>query len=323
MYIELLRNKLLEQEQVYQALKKGDVSEVAYKSYRHPEFGTQDANYNNRMRLAYYLLYENIDDEYVIKVLFEEELKDRQNNSFQGIGNTIQILTFLLQKYNGQNQYEGLFEAAKNANFDCYCGYDASVQMNGDIHSNDLMDCIYLCQDMAYKDVMEQLVAMWKEDSSGWGDSNYADLIKFNEFLGKDAENEEIHKMRLGDAIKTGDTFKIVSAYEKIIRYYIDLTKYETAYLYLKELIETINCESIKPIQLFRKVLEVALEILCNYPASADELWKWVKPELLGVKNWYGNLYTKAIAAAKAVADTYGDQLEKEYLEWKKKVGLK
>lgn len=323
MYIELLKNKLLEQEQVYLALKNGDASDICYKSYRDAEFGTQDANYTNRMRLSYYLLYENINDESVIKVLFEEELKDRQNNSFQGIGSTIQILTFLLQRYNKDHKYDGLFEAAKNANFDCYCGYDANEQMNSNIHSNDLMDCIYLCQDMKYKDVMTQLVQMWKEDISDWGDSDYATLIKFNEYLGKESENEEIHKMRLENAFKTGDTFKIVSAYEKIIRYYIDSAKYETAYVYLKKLIDTTDCESIKRIQLFRNVLEATLEIICNYPVSAKELWVWVKPELLRVRNWYGNLYVKAIAAAKAVGDAYAGNLEKEYLEWKKKVGLK
>ncbi len=42
---------------------------------------TSDANYVNRMRMAYYLLYAKIDDENMIAYLFQEELKDRESNS--------------------------------------------------------------------------------------------------------------------------------------------------------------------------------------------------------------------------------------------------
>ena len=36
----------------------------------------------------------------------------------------------------------------------------------------------------------------------------------------------------------------------------------------------------------------------------------------------YGNLYKKAIDAAKTMGDLYAVQLEKAYFEWREKVGL-
>ena len=110
------------------------------------------------MRLAYYLLYAQIDDEDTIVYLFQEELKDRKSNSFQGIGNTLNVLTSILKRYNDDGRYNEMLEEAKNANFDYACGYDKNYWIDDEIDSLDLMDCIFLSQDLEYKDVMELLV---------------------------------------------------------------------------------------------------------------------------------------------------------------------
>ena len=89
MYTILIKEKIFEQSEVYRALKSGESTAVQYNGYKDEKWGTKDANYLNRMRLAYYLLYAQIDDEDTIVYLFQEELKDRKSNSFQGIGNTI------------------------------------------------------------------------------------------------------------------------------------------------------------------------------------------------------------------------------------------
>ncbi len=68
--------------------------------------------------------------------------------------------------------------------------------------------------------------------------------------------------------------------------------------------------------------MEISFSLICNYSDVAEELWVWAKPELQNKKSMYGNLYTKGISAAKAVQDNYAIQLEKEYAEWKKRVGL-
>ena len=69
-------------------------------------------------------MYCHIEDEEAITYLFQDELKDREQNSFQGIGSTLQILTHLIRKYNADDKYADLLKRAKNANFDCACGYD-------------------------------------------------------------------------------------------------------------------------------------------------------------------------------------------------------
>ena len=83
---EQLKSKLEEQQSVYQALKAGNDNTVRYKEFHNGEWGTDDENYIDRLRLAYYFLYCHIDDEEAVAFLFEEELKDRERNSFQGIG---------------------------------------------------------------------------------------------------------------------------------------------------------------------------------------------------------------------------------------------
>lgn len=189
-----LREKIGEQQSVYEALKSGGDSQVCYQEFQKGEWGTDDINYTNRLRLACYLLYYGIDDERAVADLFEEELKDRENNSFQGIGSTLCILTWLLRKYNAAHKYDHLLERAKNANFDCACGYDAEDAVEEYFWKNDLLDCIDLCQELDYKDVMGLLVDTWKKeigDSSGWNLSNRSILIGFHTFLGREMENEK------------------------------------------------------------------------------------------------------------------------------------
>ena len=121
----------------------------------------------------------------------------------------------------------------------------------------------------------------------------------------------------------SGKTFNTVSAYNKVIRYYIDVCQFEIANSYLQKMITTTDFTEVERIRLFGDVLEECFEIICGEIEAADDLWKWAKPFLQKRTNMYGNLYTKGIAAARAVDDIYVVQLEKEYIDWKKKVGLR
>ena len=67
-----LREKINEQQNVYEALSAGDAGQVCYREFQNGEWGTDDANYTNRLRLAYYLLYNRIDDERAVVYLFQE-----------------------------------------------------------------------------------------------------------------------------------------------------------------------------------------------------------------------------------------------------------
>ncbi|MBQ4522122.1 MAG: hypothetical protein IJA10_04120 [Lachnospiraceae bacterium] len=319
---ELIKEKLFEQSKVYQSIKKGDYSEVQYIEQYDKVWGKSDRNYLNRKRLTYYLLYAHVDDENTVVYLFQEELKDRKSNSFQGIGNTLNVLTSILNKFNVAGKYDGILDEAKNANFDCACGFDKNYKIDNEISSLDLMDCIFLSQDLDYKDVMEVLVNSWKKSVTKWTDANRKTLIGFNSFLGKELENKEIYETLLGNAIASGKTFEIVSAYNDVIRYYIDSKNIENAYFYIKRMIDATDFKEIERIRLFAEVLEECFDIICGDARNSLELWQWGKPYLSKRTNMYGNLYTKGIAAAKCVNDPYSEKLEQEYKDWKKRVGI-
>lgn len=255
--------------------------------------------------------------------LFQEELKDRKSNSFQGIGNTLNVLTAILNKYNIAGKYDGMLDEAKNANFDCACGFDKDYKIDNEISALDLTDCIFLSQDLDYKDVMEVLVNSWKKSVTQWTDTNRKTLISFNSFLGKELENEGIYETLLGNAIVSGKTFEIVSAYNDVIQYYISSKNIENAYFYIKRMIDTTDFKEIEQIRLFDEVLEECFDIICGNARNSLELWQWAKLHLSERTNMYGNLYTKGIAAAKCVNDPYSEKLALEYKDWKKKVGIK
>lgn len=324
---DILKKKLGEQQKVYESLKKGDVGLVCYKENQNGKWGVDDANYTNRLRLAYYLLYWKIEDENIIRYLFEEELKDRENNSFQGIGSTLWILTGLLRKYNKNHKYEELFKRAKNANFDCACGYDAEMTVNDDFESNDLLDCIYLCQEMDYKDVMSTLVEEWKRDMDGWDLDQRSRLIGFYTYLGREEENEALYQAQLEEIMwkKGGKTREIISGYKDLICYYLNTGNYEKAFSYCKTVIDATDYKSIRTLRLFGDILEACLELIVQIPDKASGLWEWTKDELKNKpwSSWYGNLYTKGMDAAKAVNDPYGEEIEEAYVKWMRDIKLR
>ena len=112
------------------------VNIFVYKKDNESEY-TKDKNYIERLKLVLSILYHKNRNELMNKksfedlllFLFEEEIKDRQTNSYQGIGTSLEIMSFLFVKlYNDDinkllSKYKDLFYKAKNANFDCNCGY--------------------------------------------------------------------------------------------------------------------------------------------------------------------------------------------------------
>ena len=291
-----LKEKIGEQRKVYEALKAGDASLVCYKEFQNGQWGTDDANYTNRLRLAYFLLYEKIDDEGAVAYLFQEELKDRENNSFQGIGSTLCILTWLLRKYNGGHKYDTLFQRAKDANFDC---------------------------------VMGILVDAWKEgrgNPADWNPSDRRTLIGFNAFLDRNMENKALYQKQLNEILDTGsgNPRDMVAGYRDLIRFYLDEGDYGKGARYCHILLETRDYGQVRGIRLFGDILEECCEIVAHDPAGNQGLWTQIKEELQAQSQsaWYGNLYTKGIAAARAADDLYAEKLERAYRKWRKERGL-
>ncbi len=122
----------------------GDKADYVYSAAHSGENGTFDKNYANRMRLCWALYYnvcEVNDKRALVRELFLEELKDRESNSFQGIGDNLETLTSMLMEF-GEPPESELFERAKNANFDCACGYEPRIFKHTPLEDFSPYECI-------------------------------------------------------------------------------------------------------------------------------------------------------------------------------------
>lgn len=91
--------------------------------------------------------------------------------------------------------------------------------MEDDFGANSLLDCIYLCREMEYRDVMGSLVDEWKKTITEWFDSNRRVLIGFNTFLGRDAENERLYQEQLEEVLSAENSsiIDIISGYKSLL----------------------------------------------------------------------------------------------------------
>lgn len=323
MHHAIIKELLESQAALFRRVNKGDYSSVCYLGARDNEHGTYDENYTNRLRLAYFLLYEHIDSEDIIRNLFLEELKDRETNSFQGIGPVLEILTCLLVKYNQEGNYDCLFERAKSANFDCACGYDPDMEMSADTGECDIYDCISIAIDMGYPETAARLVELWKKNVVEWDKRNYESLIYFHKDINLESENEEPLKALVDIAYEKGTNSDIIGAWRNLIHYYIRFERPEQAYSCFQRLIREGDLQKIYHIRLFEYILEDCMELICLYSEKAGELWEWVRPFAIErADDMFGNLYEKSIRAAKAVNDEFAPELEQQYQLWKERMRL-
>lgn len=168
-YIDTVREMIYSLNTDVERYTHGDKSDYIYCEEITKDYGSQDKNYTNRTRLCYGLIYDickisNIED--IIRELFAEEVQSRKKDSFQGVGINLILLTVMLRKYESADSQ--LFEDAKNANFDCYCGYEYETQIYKftPIEEISLIDAIYLASDMGMTDYLCRFVDEFKENIS-------------------------------------------------------------------------------------------------------------------------------------------------------------
>ena len=316
----LLRKLIARQKPLYEKVVSGDFSEVCYQEQYGEQEGTYDGNYTNRLRLAYYMFYGHQEKESLVVSLFKEELKDRENNSFQGIGSTLELLTALLGKYNQGGKYDALFERAGNANFDCACGYTRNMQIDPDINTWDIHDAIEGAIDMWELDIAGELVQIWQGSVSEWDSRQIAKLISYNKDIVLEERNEGLLEKSLAMVREKGNNKEIISAWHDLIRHQVQFGKWDKAYQNLMQLRQHTKLEEIERMDLFNFILERCAEIISNYPQKAQALWDWCKPYLQQKEdNLSRNLYKKGIDAANAVGDSYALELGKKYQRWQKK----
>ncbi|MGM1050543.1 MAG: hypothetical protein ACQEXX_31115 [Bacillota bacterium] len=87
------------------------------------EYQDPDINYIKRHAAAVALQYDWKPEDYdLIKFLMENEVESRIHDPYQGCGDSLTLISYLLAKFRRPENI-WLFEKAKCANFDTYCGY--------------------------------------------------------------------------------------------------------------------------------------------------------------------------------------------------------
>lgn len=170
-YKELLRQMIIECKNDADSFLAGNKQDYLYCKERNETYGDTDKNYTNRTGVCYGLMYGGYSPEIIedaVRELFETEITSRENESFQGIGINIEMLTALLLKYNNTED-EKLFERAKNANYDCFLGYNKECYQKAfePLDSFDLEDCVIAAGELGKTDYACKFVDIFKEQPLG------------------------------------------------------------------------------------------------------------------------------------------------------------
>ena len=161
-----------------------DFSEVCYLAKTDKEYGTYDGNYINRYRIltGIQFIENSAPYEDLIRYLFIEEIKDRETNSFQGIGDALNLAVWLIKQFRREEDAE-LFSRAKNANFDTACGFNvddlAENYFKIDISDYDIGECICLALDLHEYLCYDRLLELWSRVQSEWNEINLNQLRSF------------------------------------------------------------------------------------------------------------------------------------------------
>ncbi|WP_124726783.1 hypothetical protein [Staphylospora marina] len=101
----------------------------------------QDLNVKKRYALAIELHYHwKPDDDYeLVKFLMKNEVVSRRNDPYSGSADSLILISYLLARYR-KPENVWLFEEAKFADFDTYCGYDVQFLFSAGVEAT----CRYL-----------------------------------------------------------------------------------------------------------------------------------------------------------------------------------
>lgn len=193
----------------------GDKADYAYSAAHSGESGTFDKNYANRMRLCWALYYnvcEVPDKPALVRELFLEELKDRGSNSFQGIGDNLETLTSMLLEL-GEPPGSELFVRAKNANFDCACGYEPRILKFTPLDEYTPYECINTLSELGENELVCALTDEFKRGELDL--EGLRELRSIAEWCTKRPEDKEFAVMEIyGIFQRSPELFDSSSAYK-------------------------------------------------------------------------------------------------------------
>ena len=318
------------------------VNIFVYKKDNESEY-TKDKNYIERLKLVLSILYHKNRNELMNKksfedllvFLFEEEIKDRQTNSYQGIGTSLEIMSFLFVKlYNDDInkllfKYKDLFDKAKNANFDCNCGYgvDDYDYYNEKLDELNLDSIISYFIDIDESKLLSKLVDIWKSTVKEW-DKNNLDKLKYYESLIEDKESLlETTKKLFEMAVQENESnWDIVSALNNYLKSLIDDNKYDYAWQLISKYmnnIKNIRDDKFYNINLGRYIIERSADIMLNINNEKleKEIWSFIsEPFIAEHHSFYLKLYEKVLLCCDIVRDEkLKNKISEEYQKELKK----
>lgn len=272
------------QNEIAKVLETKDLTHYRYKAARDEERGRYDAHGDARLHLAAGILYSpsNTDSrlEDLIRSLLIEEIESRKNESREGIGQSLEILAGLLKDYNREED-KALFEAAKNANFDCYCGFEAGYpQYERDLETLDIDDCIYLAMDLGEKEVAAHLIKLWVDDQNGWNWENVNKLCRYetvrNNFIGELFAQKK--RYELAKERSSWDWCSVGAEYMTVLLKYNNLLQ---ARMVLEEMQAVLDNELFEwdTLGLGRSIMKSAVQLIVKKQDS-EKIWQWLKPHL-------------------------------------------
>lgn len=262
-------------------------------------YGSHDKNYINRTRLCYGLIYEVSeiqDKENIIRELFAEEVKSRQNESFQGVGINLILLTVMLRKYEPADSE--LFQTARDANFDCYCGYDCETALYKfkPVEELSLIDAVDLASDMHLTEYTCKFVDEFKKSIACIDD--WIQLKWFSKYTERMCDRELAVTNIFDYAIQnySRETFDFYVAVDNYIELLADKQEYKKASEIFLEFSDMFT---------EHKSYELGARLIAEYPESREVVWKVILPLIKSVMQNIAPM--KCIPLAEC-ADIMGDK---------------
>ncbi|WP_028329577.1 hypothetical protein [Brachyspira alvinipulli] len=320
-----------------------NIEPFIYKEDNESEY-TKDKNYNERLKLILSILYHKNRNELMNKkefedllvFLFEEEIKDRQTNSYQGIGTSLEIMSFLFVKlYNDDiekllSRYKDLFDKAKNANFDCNCGYgiDDYNYYNERLDELSIDAVISYSIDIYELKLFSKLVDIWKGTVKEWDKKNLDKLKYYASFIEDKESLLETNNKLFEMAVKeNASNWDIVSALNSYLKSLIDNNKYDYAWQLISKYmynIKNIQDDKFYNINLGRYIIERAADIMLNINNEKleKEIWYFIsEPFIYKHSSFYLKLYEKVLLCCDIVRDKkLKNKISEEYQKELKKI---
>ncbi len=277
-YIELLKQMITECQSDVNCFLSGNKQDYLYCKERSETYCDTDKNYVNRTRVCYGLMYGDYSPEIIenaVRELFETEITARENESFQGAGINIEMLTALLLKYDNAED-ERLFERAKNANFDCFLGYDKDhcQKLFKSLDSFSLKDCVHAAGYLGKTDYTCKFVDMFKKQPLGLDEFQL--LRSFAKYDTKRMCDRElaitgIYEIYLSNPPE--DSFRLLTGIEEYVLLLADKGEADKAADIFIMQSHIFNTH-------FRTSYEVGSRLIREGIIRKDEVWKIILPQI-------------------------------------------